>query len=248
MVRLPPPGGLVSKGERRRGLQRFLVESGTIVGSILLALALDAWWDGVQRGRERDELLTALVVDFEATRERLAASIARGDSAAARTDGFLNAAHGPDLIAIDSLRFLAFGPFTRFEFEPALSSYRAAVATGDIELIRSRRLVEALAEFDEALRYLEVRNTLKIEDYYVGPTAELRGTLGSLRVLYRDSTEVRPEFRISDDDYRRLARSPAVSGVMEGLSVLIGNLVSGMKSADLAAQQVLDQLRQEAAG
>ena len=45
---------------------RVFVEGLVIVGSILLALALDAWWDGVQEAERRQALLRGLASDFEA--------------------------------------------------------------------------------------------------------------------------------------------------------------------------------------
>ena len=54
---------------------RVFVEGVMIVGSILLALALDAWWDGVQERAELDELLLSLHTEFSANREILVGHI-----------------------------------------------------------------------------------------------------------------------------------------------------------------------------
>ena len=62
------------------GWQRFLIESGVIVSSILLALDLDDWWDGVQRSNERTELTTALISDLETKKLRLAETTAEQSS------------------------------------------------------------------------------------------------------------------------------------------------------------------------
>ncbi len=46
-----------------------------IVGSILLALTLDAWWDGVQERAQEQQILAALAHDFEVTRENVLQTI-----------------------------------------------------------------------------------------------------------------------------------------------------------------------------
>ncbi len=227
-------------GMKREGFVRLLVEAAIIVASILLALALDAWWDGVQQDRRRADLIQALVVDFKATSDRLAEARTRTDSAVARTAAFLDAAHSTDPVSVDSLRSLAFGPFQVRQFEPALSSYRAAVSTGEIRLVQNRELTEAFAEFEESLRYLELRHAIYLEGYYLGPPADLRRELGSLRTLY--SEDANEYAGLSEAEYRRVARSPAVSGLMEGLLVLTTNIRNGLLAADEGAARVLAEL------
>jgi len=50
----------------------ILAEGVVIIASILLALATDAWWDGVQERAEEREILSSLRAEFEANQEVLA--------------------------------------------------------------------------------------------------------------------------------------------------------------------------------
>ena len=50
--------------EKRRGLGHFLTEALVITAGILLAFALDAWWDQRQERANEQELLTALSAEF----------------------------------------------------------------------------------------------------------------------------------------------------------------------------------------
>jgi len=227
----------------------MLVEAGVIVGSILLALALDAWWDGVQRRDQRTALIEALAIDFETTRSRLARSISQGDSLIDRAQTFLIEAHSPEPIPLDSLRFLALGAFMNFEFQPAVGSYRGGVATGDLLLIQNRGLAETFAEFDQALAYFETRSRISSEEFYLGPTVDLRRELGSMIVLHGDEVIPVPEvFRASEREYRELARRPAVYGVIESRIILGVNLLRSLRAADAAAESVLRELRRVEVG
>ena len=50
---------------------RILVEGVVIVGSILLAFGIDAWWEGVQDRQEEQSMLVELRSEFEVNREAL---------------------------------------------------------------------------------------------------------------------------------------------------------------------------------
>lgn len=52
---------------------RVFLEGAVIVGSILLAFALDAWWDERSRRGELRSQLDAVVAEMESTREALRA-------------------------------------------------------------------------------------------------------------------------------------------------------------------------------
>ena len=54
---------------------RVFVEGVVIVGSILLALALDTWWDGVQEGGQEQAILVGLEVEFSRYRDVLQGSL-----------------------------------------------------------------------------------------------------------------------------------------------------------------------------
>jgi len=51
--------------------KRISVEAAAVVVSILLAFSIDAWWEDLQDRKEESELLTDLINEFEANRDRL---------------------------------------------------------------------------------------------------------------------------------------------------------------------------------
>ncbi len=53
--------------------KRISVEAAAVVVSILLAFSIDAWWEDLQDRKEESQLLTDLINEFEANRDRLMA-------------------------------------------------------------------------------------------------------------------------------------------------------------------------------
>ena len=216
--------------------------------SILLAFGIDAWWDGRREARSRADLVDALVSDFEATRERLAESIELGEGYVARADALLMLAEDPAPVSLDSLRFLAGGLFQKIDFEPALSTYEAAVGSGAIRLLQSGAFLRATAEFRRARDFYEVHDGITAQLFFLGPTLELRRELGALGPLLRDPQDCAwmgcypTRFELSVDEFRALIRRTDVYGSFENIQNANRNIVRGLREMDEAAIRVLETL------
>ena len=221
---------------------RFSFEGVLIVASILAAFSIDAWWDGQQEARLQTELVSALKLDFETTRKRLAESIAFADSLNDRATGFLKAVGSQEPVALDSLRHSIGGVFVKIDFEPALSAYDSAVATGKIGLLESPMLLESIAEFNQASDYYEMHDRIAADIFYLGPIWELRREVGSLRILFRDPTTYPDRFRRTDEEYRQFFARPIVYAAVEAMLTAQRNSANGLRSMDEAAGNVLKEL------
>ena len=80
--------------ERPRSVSRIATEMAVIVLSILLAFALDAWWDGRKETQEGRTTLTALAAEFDAAALEIAFSEARNRQVVAAADTLLQALRG----------------------------------------------------------------------------------------------------------------------------------------------------------
>ena len=232
---------------------RVLTEVVVIVGSILLAFAIDAWWEGRQEDKRRRELIEALDLDFELTRTRLAESIALADSLVTRSRGFLDLAEHSEGVSLDSMRFLAFGALFPIDFEPALAAYEGAVTTGDLGLLQSRALSEAFAEFRQAWDFYEDHDRIHAALFFSGAIWELRRELGSLGVLLYDPEVCPPDlytpvcpyprqFQVADADFRSFVARPDVYAAVETVMIACRQILRGLHRMDDAAGQVLEEL------
>lgn len=227
---------------RKFSKQRVLAEGMIIVASILVAFAIDAWWDEVQDAREQSKLVNALKMDFETTMTRLEASIELADALMSRTDKFLQAANSDELIPLDSLRHFGGGAFKKIDFEPALSAYKGAVATGKLGLIESPKLLEAITQFNQALDSYELHDRITADIHYLGPVWELRREIGSLSVLFDDPGAIPIRLQLTEAEYRELYARPLVTAAIEAVATANRSIVSNLRQMNEATVRILSEL------
>ena len=127
---------------------RVFVEGVVIVGSILLAFGLQAWWEGLQdEGRAQDHLL-ALQGEFVANLDSLNGNITRLEEikgAAAELLAIIVGEEGRP--SADSLAGLTWNAFSFPPYEPFTVAYDNLIGSGDIALLRDGQLNADLALF-----------------------------------------------------------------------------------------------------
>jgi hypothetical protein len=221
---------------------RLFIEGIVIVVSILLAFGIDAAWDARQERIRRAELIEALHLDLRTTQDRLASRMARGDSLTARAAAFLQAIESQEPLPIDSLGYLAGGAFTSFLFYPALSSYEAAVATGDLGLVQTSGLLDAITDFRQWEGFFEEHVRINNDIYYVGPSWELRRAVGSQGVIEGNAWGAPAALRMSDDEYREWMRRPEVYAGVQTATIAHRNMISGLKGMEDAVSRALREI------
>jgi len=132
---------------------RLLAEAMAIVGSILLAFAIDAWWEDLSDRREEHAALQALAADFEAAVEILLRdNLAVHDSAVSAASALLELTGPNEHRALsDSLGQLIPAILRLPNFRPPLGTLDALIGSGDLRLIDSDSLRAALASFPAAV-------------------------------------------------------------------------------------------------
>lgn len=126
-----------------QGWQRVLGELALIVGGVLIALTLDAWWAGHQERQQEIAYLEQLLADLEETQRRLHASIA-GDSATSDVvSRVLERAFEGPLPPRDSLSLQT----GYSQFRPLTGTQTALLQGGGLQLLRSDSLRFALIAY-----------------------------------------------------------------------------------------------------
>jgi len=122
-----------------------------IVASILLALAADAWWDGVQDRRDQREAVSLLRADLSSDSLQLTGltrTIATRDSAAA---WFLRNRTRPDPPP-DSVRLMVARIYTLDRYPRPRAAYLTLRDSGRLDLIRDDEIRVALVQYFEQVQ------------------------------------------------------------------------------------------------
>jgi len=139
-------------GYRSVDWRRIVVESLAVVLSILLAFGIDAWWDTSREAAREQELLAGLLSDFRASRPGLDSRRELAERMAIGTSLFRDVAEssaGERTVEVpDSLILAVLGGPT---YEPDTNTLDAALASGEIELVRSAELRAELATWRRTL-------------------------------------------------------------------------------------------------
>ena len=134
---------------------RVFVEGAVIVGSILLAFGIQAWWDESQERVEERQALESLAREFASAADVLDRDLLAIDSVALAANIVLGWT-GPsaDSRHADSLALLM-PLITRVtDFQPPVGTLQALLASGELRLIRNDSLRAKLASFPSHLARL----------------------------------------------------------------------------------------------
>jgi hypothetical protein len=131
----------------RAQLRWFTAEILVVVAGVLIALALNAWWQGRQQAREEQRLLVALLDEFTANQDRLAGILAFHSDLKATAQVLLALSADPSpTLSVDSADQLL-ADVTWWASYTTLEStvLDAAVQDGQLDLIRTDSLRRLLS-------------------------------------------------------------------------------------------------------
>jgi hypothetical protein len=134
----------------RRRWRRFARAPGEIAivtAGILIAFALDAWWDN-RATAEREQIhLRALASDFEQNVELLRVMIRTEDEIMSGSRALLELGPATEPVEEKALVEMMSRVFNSNRYEPVMGAYEALVNSGGLMLIRDESLRAALAGF-----------------------------------------------------------------------------------------------------
>jgi len=133
---------------------RIAIEGLVIVASILLAFALDAWWDRRQLRDEAHDLHVALLAEFQEAAVEVERAVDWNRGVVAAADTVLDQLGNPpgaSQVSAGSVGALIRTPTT----DPQDGNLTALLSSGDFGLVRGGALREAIADWPAALRDLQ---------------------------------------------------------------------------------------------
>lgn len=150
-----------------RGPKQMITESAVIVGSILLAFAIDAGWEHRGERRQLERLTVFLEADLEATQEAIRARSAWAEEVASNARkilmGIANRVEGEEL---DALVSSIGNVFVKAEWIPINHTYEQALGAGDLSLIEDPKIRLLLGRYSEELDNFRSTQNDVITQYY----------------------------------------------------------------------------------
>jgi hypothetical protein len=144
---------MAQTGESRwRSVARTLGEIAVVTIGILVAFALEAWWDDRATAREEQVHLRALATDLEQNVAGLERLIANEEAVMSSTEELLRRARGEPAGSDAPVGELVNSVFNSARYEPVMGAYEALVNSGGLALIQDEKLRAALAAYAADIR------------------------------------------------------------------------------------------------
>jgi len=234
----------------KRESTSLLLEAIVIVVSILLAFAIDAMWEDHQESQTKSELIELLIVDFDVTAARLKEAIAAHQIHIDQNKRFLEIMSSGEPIERNKFGELAYSFVTVEFFEPALSTYEAAIGRDGLASIHSPELSQSITDFYKHLETFDYHMEVFKDLYYLGSMNDIRTRVGSWGVLLRGDTGctgrscIYPEeLDMNMDELREFVVRPDVYAGFESSRIVQINLFEALNAMDSATAKILAELK-----
>lgn len=161
----------------------LLVEAALIVLSILLAFAIEAWWDGRQEDREQLRLLRGFQEDLRTDSATYAGLLESYPATVESHEALLGwlTGEGPELDAVEVVRAVRLSILLPILFSKERTTYEEAVQVGGLARMEDGRLRRALIAYYSVP--FAVTNDAFVEGWLEGVyfpfERRLRGALGT---------------------------------------------------------------------
>lgn len=208
-------------GRPGRSWSGALLDILLIVGSILIAFALDAWWDGRARASHEREALISLRSELGEARAELDTVLSYNRQRVRAEEYFLGR-RPSDFRRLpgDSLMLAVRGLGGGMTFDPSLGAIEAIVA-GGLDVVADPALRAKIAAWPGALREIEVDQRLIVDRYEKMTDAQVLAGLGPEALAIRSDVERIPTGKSPardavSDRLRRLLEAAAGDELLRG--------------------------------
>jgi hypothetical protein len=161
-----PPNMRLGQAGSSLPWKRLFAELTVIVAGVLIALAVDSWWERRQERNQAREYLEQLLVDVRATEGRLRATIETETHRLEEVNSVIGGALQGPWPQADSLEL----PTGYDYFEPLMGTLTALIQSGDLRLVRNDSIRFELIAFSALIHETEtiLRHTETTERVLAG--------------------------------------------------------------------------------
>jgi hypothetical protein len=214
----------------------ILAEGVVIVASILLALAADAWWDGVQERAEEREILSSLRAEFVTNQKVLAQTAGIHRRALGAMQDIVSASEADISVDDESLGSLFGLAGGTPHYNPETGSLAATISSGRIGLVRNIELKNRLAGWNSVVSDLILDEQTR-RDFVVH---ELRPAFAEFGIAGVFSATNGPEA-----DFSEALRSRQVLAQLRTEIGNVAHLLTHFDDAEAATQAMIFDLSEE---
>jgi hypothetical protein len=170
-----------------------LGEIAIVTAGILLAFALDAWWDSRATAEHEQIHLRALASDMQQNVAALDTLVTMEEKIIANSQALLSIAPRLRTEPVRAVRPLVEQVFNSSRYEPVTGAYEALINSGGLTLIRDEKLRAALADFAASVRgqYAEHWS----EQHYLSFSRDYGGRMLLITVQRADALTAEKEYR-----------------------------------------------------
>ena len=223
---------LMSENKTGKYFKYAIGEIILVVIGILIALQINNWNEQRQLQNVRKDLIANMLSDFEITHQSIESSMQKTDRLIQDLEKFLSAAVFLSAkVPVDSMMLWAGSAYDLTQFEPAMHSYQTAISTGNISLIKEKRIHELIGQFLLAYKYYEQSVRESGQVFYTGSGLELRKAFGSLHAIgkakmdtIRGRKDFSKAFQYSEEEFRAKVKNPEVFAAFENFLTLHYNM------------------------
>jgi len=239
---------LLSEGKTTSYLKYAIGEIVLVVFGILIALQINNWNENRKLNDKRQELIVALIEDFESTRKGLLVVNEESHEELKNAEIFYSLINkDTQTVTVDSLKLLARAFFNGIPFEPNLTSYTEAVSNGSISLLKSKSFLEAVTQFNSNFKSLVKLDGMSMRIFFEGSSFKLRQQFGLIYKSNRLSTLQLKKYA-TYTEYLSVVREPKVLVALDNaysLNINIDYQLKGMYDATQEIIKILDELKDD---
>ncbi len=228
--------------------KRISIEAAAIVASILLAFAIDAWWDSRSDAMQEQALLLALSDDFAAAEGMLASVKSRHLRTATSGEkliSFGEAGNVPDADR-DGVDFLVSHHFARALFSPPMGTVESVIGSERIDLLSNQELVAELTQWSATVSKLQMIEIEAREHFYdrIYPYLAARLNLKDLDKVYRQYLESFPWDQARTDAFQ-LVSDQEFLNIIYMHWVLKTNILTRIEGVEASLARIRDLIKKE---
>jgi hypothetical protein len=218
----------------RFGWARVFAEGMVIVASILLALAVDEWWEGHELRTAEMEVLERLAGEFEANATQLELKAGLHQRVLACGDALLEFIGSPGRgePPVDSLSTLVWNFLFTPTYDPEDGVLNSLIASGELGIIRNDDLRVALAGWPSLVRDLkeDEDSAWRYVDQAIFPFMDGQVSFRSLHLSKsQDHFQRRSDFPIGTED---LLRNREFENFVAGRIVRVESILDPLASVE----------------